>query len=96
MNQFTQQMSVSLPVALIKEGGHVVAYTPALDLSTSGKDEAEAKVHFNEIVKIFFDDLIEQGTLNEVLTDMGWKRMNSVWNPPIISQQSVQVSLPVA
>jgi len=94
MNQPIRQMAVKLPVAFIKEGRRVVAYTPALDLSTSGKDTAEAKVRFNEIVKIFFKDLLEQGTLGTVLSDLGWQRINSAWNPPAISQESVNVAIP--
>lgn len=94
MNQPIQQMMVNLPVAFIKEGGHVVAYTPALDLSTSGKDEAEAKVRFGEIVSIFFKDLLEQGTFNAVLSDLGWRQVNSAWNPPVISQESMSVAIP--
>lgn len=94
MNQPIQQIAVNLPVAFITEGERVIAYTPALDLSTSGKDTAEAKVRFSEIVSIFFNDLLEQGTLDAVLSDLGWLRINSAWNPPVISQESVSVSIP--
>jgi hypothetical protein len=94
MNQPMHQMAVNLPVAFIKEGKRVVAYTPALDLSTSGKDTAEAKMRFSEIVDIFFKDLLEQGTLNAVLSELGWQRINSAWNPPVISQESVSVAIP--
>lgn len=88
-------MAVNLPVAFITEGKRVIAYTPALDLSTSGKDETEAKARFGEIVGIFFKDLLEQGTLGSVLSELGWRHINSAWNPPVISQQSVSVAVPV-
>lgn len=94
MNQPIQQMMVNLPVAFIKEGEQVVAYTPALDLSTSGKDTAEAKERFGEIVSIFFKDLLEQGTLDAVLSDLGWRQIGSAWNPPVISQESMSVAIP--
>jgi hypothetical protein len=94
MNQPTHQMAVNLPVAFIKEGKRVIAYTPALDLSTSGKDEAEAKIRFGDIFGIFFKDLIEQGTLGVVLSGLGWQQINSAWNPPVISQKSVNVAIP--
>ncbi len=87
-------MTVNLPVAFIQEGDQVVAYTPALDLSTSGKDEAEAKARFGEIVGIFFNDLLEQGTLDAVLSELGWRQINSAWNPPVISQESMRVAIP--
>ncbi|MFH1178556.1 MAG: hypothetical protein V1711_02460 [bacterium] len=94
MNQSVHQLGVKLPVAFIKDGKRVIAYTPALDLSTSGKDVEEAKVRFGEIVRMFFSDLFEQGTLDSVLSDLGWEKSNSEWNPPVISQESVNVAIP--
>ena len=58
---------VSLPVSILKEGKYFIAYTPALDLSTSGKTFAEVKERFGEVVQIFFEELLEKGTLEEVL-----------------------------
>ena len=39
----TKEQAIELPVTFMHEGDSVVAYTPALDLSTAGKDIAEAK-----------------------------------------------------
>ncbi|MGB4076633.1 MAG: hypothetical protein WBK28_02940 [Minisyncoccia bacterium] len=86
MEHKMHNLEVNLPVAFIQEGEQVVAYTPALDISTSGKDEAEAKVRFNELVNIFFADLIENGTVDEVLSDLGWHKGQLAWTPPRISQ----------
>jgi hypothetical protein len=96
MDQSRHHLEVNLPVSLIQEGEQVVAYTPALDISTSGKDETEAKERFNELVNIFFADLIENGTVEEVLSDLGWQKGQLAWNPPAISQESVSVRVPVA
>ena len=41
-------VSVELPVAFIDEGDSVVAYTPALDLSTCGKNKKEAEKMFQQ------------------------------------------------
>jgi hypothetical protein len=87
-------LEISLPVTFITEGNQVVAYTPALDISTSGKDEAEAKEHFNELVGIFFKDLIESNTVDAVLTELGWQKVEKQWNPPVVSQQSMNVRVP--
>jgi predicted RNase H-like HicB family nuclease len=90
------QLKFNLPISFLKEGNKYIAYTPALDLSTSGKSYAEAKKRFEEAVDIFFEELIKKGTLKEVLLDLGWKRAQSRWNPPlVVSQESqlIQVSV---
>lgn len=48
---------VSLPVAILRESNRFIAYTPALDLSTSGKSFAEAKARFQEAAELFFEEL---------------------------------------
>jgi predicted RNase H-like HicB family nuclease len=45
-------------VAILREGKRFVAYTPALDLSTSGKTQAEAKARFQEAAELFFEELL--------------------------------------
>lgn len=86
-----------LPVQFMKQGKYVVAYSPALDLSTAGKTVPEAKKRFSEIVKIFFEELMESGTTYDVLSELGWTRenKNSNWLPPQISTKSVDVKIPV-
>lgn len=64
-------LELSLPVSVLKEGKYFIAYSPALDLSTSGKSFTEAKNRFGEAVQIFFEELLEKGTLNEVLVELG-------------------------
>lgn len=88
-------LEFKLPVSILREGKKYVAYTPALDLSTSGKNYEEAKKRFSEIVNIFFAELIKKGTLEEVLRDLGWKHVQAKWTPPvIISQESQTVRVP--
>jgi hypothetical protein len=91
------QVSVELPVTLIQERDTVIAYTPALDLSTFGKNNEEAKRMFSEAVKIFFNDLVENNTIDEVLSGLGWTKNSTKtsWVPPKISQESVDVRVPV-
>lgn len=83
-------LEFKLPVSFLREGKKYVAYTPALDLSTSGRTYKEAKRRFSEIVNIFFEELIKKGTLEEVLRDLGWKRVQSKWSPPVIISQELQ------
>jgi len=87
-------INVQLPVALIKEDNQIVAYTPALDISTVGGNEAEAKERFNELVLMFFEDLIENNTVDAVLIDLGWRKNEQQWVPPQVTQQSISVQVP--
>ena len=48
-----------LPVIITKQNKRFVAYTPVLDLSTSGKTEKDVKKKFVEIVAIFLEELVE-------------------------------------
>ena len=84
-------LEVKLPVSILRENKRYVAYTPALDLSTSGKSYEEVKERFEEIVNIFFEEIIKKGTLEEVLQSLGWKRIQAKWNPPIVISQESQI-----
>jgi hypothetical protein len=94
---------LKLAVNFIKEGKSVVAYSPALDISTAGKDKKEAQKNFEEMVSIFFEDIIERNTIKDVLSDLGWKKKSKImskhnpinnWVQPSISQGIVPVRIP--
>ena len=89
-------LKFNLPVSILREGKKFIAYTPALDLSTSGESYKEAKKRFGEVVEIFFEEIIKKGTFEEVLRDLGWRRIQTKWSPPIvISQESQTIQVPV-
>ena len=75
-------IDLKIPVSILKEGNRFIAYTPVLDLSTSGKSIKSVKKNFSEIVQIFFDELSKKGTLGDVLTDLGWRKVRKQWSPP--------------
>jgi len=80
---------------ITKQNKCFVAYTPVLDISTSGKTEKEAKVRFVELVNIFLEELIEAGTVNDVLSELGWKKEQKKWIPPkIMSSKSISLRIP--
>ena len=83
-------LKFNLPVSIIKEKNSFIAYTPALDLSTADDTYEGAKKRFEEIADIFFEEIIKKGTLEEVLTGLGWKKTKSKWNPPIVVSQELQ------
>ena len=89
--------ALQLPVSFLKEDKRYIAYSPALDLSTSGKSFEEAKHNFAEIIEFFFDELTKTGTLEEVLLGLGWSKKNKEIVPPIvISQQLESFTVPVS
>ncbi len=82
-----------------QEGDAVVAYTPSLDLSTTGKDFEEARKRFGEALQIFIRELQEMGTLKEVLQEFGWIKSfetEETWSPPhFLGHLEEQVHLPL-
>jgi predicted RNase H-like HicB family nuclease len=58
-----------LPVIITKQNRRFVAYTPALDISTSGKTEKEVKNKFVELVNLFLEEIIEANTADDILSE---------------------------
>lgn len=91
------QFFYSLPVTIFREGKAYVAYTPALDLSTAGKTEAQAKKMFAEAIEIFFEELSEMGTLERVLKELGWTNVRGSLQPPkVVKHNFMKIRMPVA
>lgn len=86
----------NLPISIFKEGNHFVAYTYALDLSTSGKTIEEAKNRFVEATNLFFEELAESGNIDKVLQDLGWqKKAKKTWLPPVqVAHQLEKFAIP--
>ena len=89
--------SHSLPVTILREGERFVAYSPALDLSSAGSSEKDARRMFAEAVEAFFEELISMGTIDSVLKDLGWTKSNGKFVPPeVVNQSMVSVFVPLA
>ena len=85
-----------MPFIVFGEGRLFVAYTPALDLSTSAKTYKEVRARFDEIVQIFFQEIIDKGTFEETLQDLGWKKLRKAWSPPrVVAQDTKRVTIPL-
>ena len=91
-----KRVSFSLPVVITKQNKRFVAHTPALDISTSGKTEKEAKERFAELANLFLEEIFEAKTADDVLSELGWTKVQQTWTPPeVVSSQSVGFALPV-
>lgn len=90
------KVQFSLPVIVMKEASGYVAYSPALDLSTVGETFDKAKAMFEEAVEIFFEEITEKKTVDEALEELGWRKVNRKYVPPVVvGQQTEQFSIPV-
>ena len=84
-------LQAELPVFIFREGKSFIAYTPALDLSTVGKTYQEARKRFREAANIFFEEIVDGGTIEEVLSENGWQRKgSSAWTPPVFVGRELQ------
>ena len=91
------QMNIAIPVTFFREGKVFIAHSPVLDVSTSADTFEKAQKRFQEAVEIFFEELTEKGTMDEVLTGLGWQKIDRQWNPPLqISQSITNVTIPFA
>ncbi|MEK7078142.1 MAG: hypothetical protein AAB911_01100 [Patescibacteria group bacterium] len=94
MKKFAQ---IKLTVSILKQDSRYIVYSPALDLSTSGRTGKEAKKRFEEASLLLIEELDKAGTLHDVLRELGWRQAQKRWSPPkIISQEAVGVRMPVA
>lgn len=90
------KFQANLSVLFLREKNRFVAYSPALDLSTSGKTFAEAKRRFGEAAALFFESLQRHGTTSDALEELGWQKAQRSWKPPVlVSQETESVRIPV-
>src|SRR5580658_3432246 len=60
-----------------REGDWFIAYCPPLDITTQGRDEAEAKGNLKEAASLFIISCIERGTLDQALRELGFVRVGN-------------------
>jgi hypothetical protein len=90
-----KDLQVTLPVTIVKQGRRYVAHTPALDISTAGTSVKDAQKKFGELVPLFFEELHEAGTLDDVLMELGWTKAAKKWMPPaVVNASSIGVRVP--
>jgi len=83
-------LKIGLPITIFKEGKSYVAYSPALDLSTSASTYEKAQSRFLDATQLFLEELIEMNTLDTVLTGLGWQKVKSSWQPPVVISSYTQ------
>jgi len=72
-------MNLSIRVEIFKEGDVYVALSPELNVSSFGETIDEAKESIKEAIEAFLEECREMGTLEEVLEESGFLRVENTW-----------------
>jgi predicted RNase H-like HicB family nuclease len=84
----------SFDTHIFKEGKTYVAYVPALDVSSCGATEEEARRNIREAVRGFLAASAAMGTLDEILQEAGYERDGETWHAPeFVSMDRLSMSI---
>jgi predicted RNase H-like HicB family nuclease len=72
----------SFDVHIFKECDTYVAYVPALDVSSCGATDDEARRNIRDAVRGFLASSADLGTLDEILQEAGYEREGEKWRAP--------------
>ena len=72
----------SFDTHIFKEGDTYVAYVPALDLSSCGATDEEARHNIRDAVRGFLATCADMGTLDEILREAGYEPEGEGWRAP--------------
>jgi predicted RNase H-like HicB family nuclease len=87
-------INVGIEVAVGKQGDFYVAYCPALELSSYGKDEDEARKNFETEIAIFLEETEERGTLEKILLKLGWC-LKGLPEPRYVPPKKIDAPFPI-
>ena len=73
----TVTINIKVPVDIFSDSGVYVADCRRFGVVTQGCDIEEAKLNLLEALTLFFETCFEMGTLEEVLKESGFRRMES-------------------
>ncbi len=74
-------MKISVRVEVFKEEGVFVALSSELNVSSFGETIDDAKKSIKEAIEVFVEECQEMGTLEEVLEESGFLKINNCWSP---------------
>ena len=72
-------MNISVKIEIFKEGDAFVALSPELNISSFGETIDDAKKSFREALEAFIEECQEMGTLEDVLEESGFSKINNSW-----------------
>lgn len=69
-------------VKILRQGGLFIAYSQYLDISTTGKTEADARSRFQSVIDICIRDGEPKERVCSRLLELGWVQRLKRWTPP--------------
>ena len=87
--------NISFTGEIFEEEGIFVAHCPELDLSSCGKNLAEAKKNLLEATRLFMEEALKMGTLKDVLEESGYDKSRSDLKSPLIETDKLELKVDV-
>lgn len=72
-------MKLDFRIEIFKEDGQFVAVAPELNVSSFGNTQKEARSSLREAVELFLEECRRMGTLEDILTEAGFKSEHKLW-----------------
>jgi predicted RNase H-like HicB family nuclease len=72
-------MNISVRIEIFKEGDAYVVLSPELNVSSFGETIEDAKRSIKEAIEAFIEECERMGTLEDVLEESGFSRINDSW-----------------
>lgn len=72
-------MKIFVRIEIFKEDDAYVAVSPELNVSSFGETLVDAKNSIKEALEAFFEECESMGTLEDVLEEAGFSKMNDSW-----------------
>lgn len=88
----TADVHAKLEVLLIEEDDQWVAYCPALQISSYGDTQREARGAFEEAWRITLEELVKRGSLERELLRLGWRLVSvprPIYEPPVTPRRTI-------
>ena len=88
-------MDLGFTVRILKEDDTFIAHVPELDVSSCGDTEVDARRNIADAVQGFLVTVREQGTLNDILQEAGYRFENGRWKgpEPVVVQRDGKIEL---
>ena len=75
-------MQFNFRIEIFKEDDQFVAVAPELNVSSFGDTQQSAKESLKEAVELFLEECQRMGTLEQILTEAGFKLEEKFWQAP--------------